>query len=94
MRKSLGNSPEEQRGPGGLHILQKENHNGAGAGCPHVAKDEPVGKNDLVEQRIWVELSKKTQEFMAFGRRGRELRSTLRILWGFSGGKLEGPKRN
>lgn len=57
-------------------------------------KDEAVGKTDLIEQRIWLELSTKNQVFMTFGRGGRELKRTIRILWGFSGGKLEESKLN
>ncbi|KAK4832250.1 hypothetical protein QYF61_021602 [Mycteria americana] len=47
----LGGSPEGQRSPGRLDILQEGNLKGAGAGCPHVPKDEQVGKKTgLAEQ--------------------------------------------
>ncbi|KAK4832789.1 hypothetical protein QYF61_025657 [Mycteria americana] len=47
----LGGSPEVQRHPGRLDILQEGNLKGAGAGHPHVLKDEPAGKTtSLAEQ--------------------------------------------
>ncbi|KAK4812034.1 hypothetical protein QYF61_026172 [Mycteria americana] len=48
----LGGSPEGQRSPGRLDILQEGNLKGAGAGRPHVPKDKPAGKKTgLAEQR-------------------------------------------
>lgn len=58
----MGNSPGEQRSPGGLYILQEEHLNGTGAGCPNVPKDEPVEKKtDPIERKIWLELSIKNR---------------------------------
>jgi len=47
----LGDSPEGQRSPGRLDILQERNLKGTGAGHSHVLKDKLVGKTDLAEQR-------------------------------------------
>jgi len=43
LRRSLGESAEEQRGPGRLNILQGRSLKGTGAGCPHVPQNEPAG---------------------------------------------------
>jgi len=40
----LGESPEGQRGPGRLDILQEGSLKGTGAGCPHVLQDKPAGR--------------------------------------------------
>ena len=51
-KSPLGGSPEGQRSPGRLDILQEGNLKGAGAGRPHVLKDELAGKKTgLAEQR-------------------------------------------
>ena len=48
----LGGSPEGQRSPGRLDILQEGSLQGIGAGRPYVLKDELVGKKTgLAEQR-------------------------------------------
>jgi len=45
LRGSPGrSSPEGQRGPGSLEILQGGSLKGTGAGYPHVPQDEPAGK--------------------------------------------------
>jgi len=50
----LGGSPEVQRSPGRLNILQEGKFKGAGAGCPHVLKDKLVGKKaGQAEQRTF-----------------------------------------
>lgn len=53
----LGSSPEGQRGPGRLNILQEGNLQGTRIGCPHVLKDELVGKRlGWLNREIWLEL--------------------------------------
>jgi len=48
----LGGSPEGQRSPGSLDILQGGNFKGTGAGCRYALKDELVGsKTSLTESR-------------------------------------------
>jgi len=46
----LGESLEEQRGPGRLDILQGGSLKGTGAGCPHVPQDEPSVKMTCLAQ--------------------------------------------
>ena len=76
----MGGSPEGRQ-PGRLDILQEENLQGAGAGCPYVPKDELAGKKaGLAEQRTLAGTQEKKREFMTFGRRGRPLRRTTRML--------------
>ena len=76
----LGGSPEGQRSPGRLDILQEGNLKGTGAGHPHVLKDEPAGKKtSLAEQRALAGTQGKKKEFMTFGRRARQLRRTTRM---------------
>jgi len=68
-----------KRSPGRLDILQEGNLTGAGADRPHVPKDEVVGKKTgLANQRALAQ--EKKREFVAFGRRGRQLRRTTRML--------------
>ena len=51
-----------KRSPGRLYILQERNLKGAGAGCPHVPKDELVGKKTgLAEQRDWAGTQEKKE---------------------------------
>ena len=44
LSESQGESPEGQRGPARLDILQGGSLKGTGAGCSHVPQDEPKGK--------------------------------------------------
>lgn len=69
---------EWQSNPGRLDIVQEGNFKGAEVGYLPVPKDEPVGKIGLTEQGVCLGLRKK-REFMAFGRRGRQLRRTTRM---------------
>lgn len=69
----------------------------AGAGHPHVLKDKPVGKTtSLAAQRALSGAQMKKNEFITFGRRGKQLRRATRTLWGYAGRKLEElkPKQN
>ncbi|KAK4826796.1 hypothetical protein QYF61_011604, partial [Mycteria americana] len=60
LRSPLGGSPEGQRSPGRLDILQEGNLKGTGAGCPHVPKDEPAGKKTgLAEQKALAGIQEK-----------------------------------
>lgn len=90
----MGNGPEEQRCPGGLHIIQEGNLNGTGAGCPNVPKDEPEGKKtDLSEQRIWLEFSKNPRSLWPLEQGlGQGTQEDYIHFMKFSGGKLEEPK--
>jgi len=64
-----------------LEILQDGNLKGTGAGCPHVLKDELAGKKtSLAEQRVLAGTQEKKGEFIIFGRMGRPLRRTTRML--------------
>ena len=48
---------------------------GAGAGCPHVLKDEPAGKKtSMAEQRALAGTQETIGKLMACGRRDRQLR--------------------
>lgn len=51
LTESLEGSPEGQMSPARLDILQGGNPYSTGTDCPHVPKDETVGKTDLDEQR-------------------------------------------
>ena len=76
----MGGSPEGQRSPARLDVLQEGNLKGTGAGHPHVLKDEQAGsKTSLAEQRALAGTWAKKGEFMTFGRRGRPLRRTTRM---------------
>jgi len=60
LTESLGGSPEGQRSPGRLDVLQEGNLKGAGAGHPHVLKHELEGKKTrLSEQRALARTQKK-----------------------------------
>ena len=49
----MGDSPEGQRSPGKLDILQERNPKGTRAGCPHVPRDKLAGKKaNLTEPRV------------------------------------------
>jgi len=75
----LRGGPERQRSPGSLDLLQEGNLKGAGADHLYVLKDELTGrKTGLAEQRALV--GTQGEEFLTFGRRGRQLRRTTRML--------------
>ncbi|KAK4810447.1 LOW QUALITY PROTEIN: hypothetical protein QYF61_004227, partial [Mycteria americana] len=58
----LGGSPEGQRSPGRLDILQEGNPKGAGAGRPYVPKDKLVGKKTgLAEQGAFAGTQEKKE---------------------------------
>jgi len=51
LSESQGESPEGQRGPARLDILQGGSLKGTGAGCPHVSQDKSMeNMTDLVDQ--------------------------------------------
>lgn len=54
----LGGSPEGQRSPGRLGMLQEGSLKDVGAGCLHVPKDEPVGKKTSLRE-LWLNSVKK-----------------------------------
>jgi len=86
----LGDSPEGQRGPGRLHILQEGSLQGTAAGCPHVLQDKPTGKmTSLAEQAAFAWDSGKKGEFTTFGRKGRQLRKSTGISLGYAERKSE-----
>lgn len=81
----MGSSPEEQRDPGKVGILQEGNPKGARAACPHVPKDKLVGKKTgLAEQRVLAGSQGKKIEFISFGRWGRQLRRITKVLGGYA----------
>lgn len=70
------------------------NPKGTGAGCPLRPKVEPEGKRRpaWLNRELCLELSRKKEKIMTFGRRGRPLRKTTSLMWGYARGVLKGPK--
>ena len=60
-------------------------------------KDEQVGKKiDLAEQRALAGTQGGKGELTTFGRRGRQLWRTIRMLWGYAGPRSDSrnPRKN
>jgi len=58
----LGGSPEKQKNPQRMDILQEENLKSIGAGHPHMLKDELAGKKtSLAERRALAETQERKE---------------------------------
>lgn len=73
------------------HLADKESrkaeHKDAGGGCPHMLKNKLAQKKTvLAEQKSLTGTQGKKKDF---GRRGRKIRRTTRMILGYLGQKLE-----
>ncbi|KAK4815488.1 LOW QUALITY PROTEIN: hypothetical protein QYF61_003024 [Mycteria americana] len=89
----LGGSPEGQRSPGRLDILQEGNLKGTRAGCPHVPKDEPAGKKtSLAEQRTLAGIQGKTKRVYDLWKKGQATQKDYKDVVRLCREKIKRPK--